>query len=65
MDQQRYNNPKQDELNEEIRIMKRKLDDTMYQLSSMPKTQTVTNMPTSDNSRLLEQIENRLNDLKI
>ena len=45
--------------------MKRKLDDTMYQLSSMPKTQTVTNMPTSDNSRLLEQIENRLNDLKI
>ena len=63
MDKQRLNNPKQDELNEEIRIMKRKLEDAVYNMQAAPKIQTIKSAPPIDNSRLLEQFESRLNDL--
>lgn len=64
IEQQRFNNPKQDEINEEIRTMKRKLEDAVYDMSKQARNQPVGSSSTVD-PRVLEQFESRLNDLQI
>jgi hypothetical protein len=56
MDQSRFN-PKQEELSEEIRIIKRKLDDAVYEMKSAPRPTPVGVSAPVDTSRFEARLE--------